>query len=81
MVERDQQARPLWVKIGLWGLPNRVLAWAFFWVSIGLGVGLVSYGFVDRRAFAGGFMFFAALWYYASIRWVDRHGGWSKRNT
>jgi hypothetical protein len=76
MVERDEQKRPLWVKIGLWGIPNRASAWAFFWISIGISVGFVLYGFVDRRFFSGGILLFAALWYYASIQWVDHHGGW-----
>jgi hypothetical protein len=69
--------RPLWVQVGLWGLPNRASAWAFFWLSLAVAVGCVAYGFVDWRFFFGGLIVFAALWYYASIRWVDRHGRWS----
>jgi hypothetical protein len=77
MGEGDRQERPLWVKVGLWGLPNRAAAWAFFWLSLAIAVGCVAYGFVDWRFFIGGIMVFAALWYYASIKWVDRHGRWS----
>ena len=69
--------RPWWVKIGLWGLPNRASAWAFFWISILLAIGCVLYGFVDRRFLVGGLFIVAAWWYCAAIRWVDRHGRWS----
>ena len=68
--------RPLWVKVGLWGVPNRSSAWAFFYFSIAVAAGCVAYGFVDSRFFFGGLMVFAALWYYASINWVDQHGRW-----
>lgn len=69
--------RPLWVKAGLWGLPNRASAWAFFWLSVAVAGGCIAYGFVDRRFFIGGLMVFAALWYIAAIKWVDCHGRWS----
>jgi hypothetical protein len=32
--ERQSTPRPMWVKIGLWGLPNRTTAMFFFWLSI-----------------------------------------------
>ena len=47
--------------VGLWGLPNRGSAWAFFWLSLAVAVGCTVYGFVDRRFFLGGLMVFAAL--------------------
>ena len=75
--EDERRERPLWVKLGLWGLPNRAAAWAFFWLSIAIAVGCVAYGFVDWRFFAGGGMVFAALWYYLSIRWVDQNDRWA----
>lgn len=68
--------RPLWVKIGLWGLPHRAGAWAFFWLSLVLAFACVVYGFRDARFFAGGLLLFAAVWYYFSIRWVDQHDRW-----
>ncbi len=37
--------RPLWVKVGLWGLPGRSSAWAFVWLSLAVAVGCVAYGF------------------------------------
>ncbi len=69
--------RPLWVKLGLWGLPTRASAWAFFWLSWGITVGCVAYGFWDRRFFFGGLLVLAALWYFLAIKWVDQHGSWS----
>ena len=45
---------PLWVSVGLWGLPGRGWAWACFWLSIAVAVGCVAYGFVFWPAFLGG---------------------------
>ncbi len=73
----DRSTWPVMVRLGLWGLPTRGAAWAFFWLSIAIAVGCVAYGFVDWRFFIGGIMVFAALWYYLSIRWVDQHSTWS----
>jgi len=73
---RPAAERPWWVKVGLWGVPNRAAAWAFFWLSIALAVGCIVYGFWAPPFFAGDLFFLAALWYWLSIRWVDRHGGW-----
>ena len=69
---------PLWVRVALWGLPNRNSAWVFFWLSLAIGVGCIAYGFVDRRFFLGDPMLLAALWYYLSIRWVDQNSRWSQ---
>jgi hypothetical protein len=73
----DRQTWPLWVKIGLWGLPTRGSAWLFVWLSVALAIGCVAYGFIRWPFFVGGIMIFAAAWYYLAIRWVDTHGGWS----
>src|SRR5205085_1647054 len=73
---RGPRAWPGWVSVGLWGLPGRAWAWAFFWLSLLLAVGCTAYGFIDWRFFAGTPLVLSALWYYAAIRWVDRHGEW-----
>jgi len=75
--EEPLPERPLWVRFGLWGLPNRASAWAFFWLALGLAIGCVAYGFVDPRFFIGGGFILSAWWYYAAIRWVDRNGRWN----
>lgn len=72
----EPEPRPAWVKFGLWGLPNRGAAWACFWLSVALALGGAAYGFVDRRFFACAVLMLAAWWYWAAIRWVDKHGGW-----
>jgi hypothetical protein len=77
-VDRNEKLeRPLWVKIGLWGLPRRASALFFFWLSIAITLGCVAYGFVNPRWFLGSGLILAALWYYLCIRWVDRHGEWT----
>lgn len=73
----DRSTWPLMVRLGLWGLSSRGAAWAFFWLSLAIALGCVAFGFVHWRFFIGGGMVFAALWYYLSIRWVDRYGTWS----
>ncbi|MBY0524297.1 MAG: hypothetical protein K2R98_12905 [Gemmataceae bacterium] len=73
----DRNDWPFMVRLGLWGLPSRGSAWAFFWLSVAIAVGCVTYGFARPVFFFGGFLIFSALWYYVAIRWVDRHGRWS----
>ena len=71
--------QPVWVKIGLWGLSGRGSAWAFFWGCVVVAVGCVIAGFLHHPGwFFGASLLLAAFWYWASIRWVDRHGGWSQ---
>jgi signal peptidase I len=78
MIEQPERSKwPLWVRTGLWGVPNRAAAWAFVWFCVAIAIGCVAYGFVDQRFFGGGGLALAALWYYLSIRWVDQHGRWS----
>lgn len=67
---------PWWVSLGLWGLPGRGWAWAFFWLSILLAVACTAYGFTFWPAFFGAGFALAAVWYFAAIRWVDRNGEW-----
>lgn len=76
MGDRDGPTRPLWVRIGLWGLPNRGWAWAFFFLSLAISIGCFAYGFVDPRFFIGVIFVLSSLWYYACIKWVDRHDRW-----
>lgn len=73
----DRGRWPVLVRMGLWGISSRGAAWVFFWLSLAIAVGCEAYGFVERRAFLGGLLAFAALWYYLAIRWVDRHGSWT----
>lgn len=68
---------PLMVQVGLWGLPNRLAAWAFVWLSLAFAAAGVAAGIlIHPIGFAAVLMVFAALWYYLSIRWVDENGRW-----
>lgn len=73
----ERRLWPIWARIGLWGVPDRRIAWGFLWVCLAIGVACLAYSYGDRRFLGGGAMILAALWYYASIRWVDQHGRWS----
>ncbi len=68
--------RPLWVSLGLWGLPNRRWAMTCMWLSLGLAAASAVLSRWDGRAAAGILFVFAAMWYWAAILWVDSHGGW-----
>jgi hypothetical protein len=72
----DRRKWPLWVRVGLWGVPDRVSAWTYLGISLAVAAVCIAYGFVGRRFFLGGIMLVAAFHYYLCIRWVDRHGGW-----
>lgn len=68
---------PLWVRLCVWGMPNRASVWAICWLALALAVGCDIYGFRDGRFFTGvPFFVVAALTYRLAIRWVDRHGQW-----
>jgi hypothetical protein len=71
-----QSPRPIWVRLGLWSVSSRASAWVFFWICIAIAVFSVIRGFSEPRWFWGVVMVLAALWYWASIRWVDRYSSW-----
>jgi hypothetical protein len=76
---RPRVHQPFWVKVGLWGLSSRTSAWVFFWGCVLVGVVSAVLGFaVAHPWLTGTSMLIAAFWYWAAIRWVDRHGGWSQ---
>jgi hypothetical protein len=74
--DRSTIERPWWVKLGLWGISGRRMAWTFVWLGIALGVACVVYGIWNRWFSAGAIWFVAALWDLLAIRWVDEHGAW-----
>ena len=75
-METQTQIRPLWVRVGLYGLAKRSNAFTFVWISLGLaGVGILV-GFVKPLSFVGSIFIFSALWYWLAIRWVDKNGKW-----
>jgi hypothetical protein len=76
-VKQQPDARPWWVKLTLWGLPNRASALFFVWLCVGIALAFVLLGFRDRRFSIGAVAIVAAFGYLRAVRWVDRHGGWS----
>jgi hypothetical protein len=69
--------RPWWVEVGLWGLPSRVSAWVFVWLSLALAAASVVGAFWIPIVGFGGGLVFAALWYWFAIRWADNNGSWT----
>jgi len=71
---------PWWVKVSLWGLPGRAYVLAFAWLSILLSAGTCAYLIrAGHPQWSVGLLFLgAALLYWLSVRWVDRHGSWER---
>jgi hypothetical protein len=69
---RDRKSYPQWVKIGLWGLPTRVLASTCMWLSIAITIAC----FISGNFFLGLTIALAALWYWSAINWVDKNDRW-----
>jgi hypothetical protein len=77
MRQNEPSTRPWWVKVTLWGLPNRSAALVFVWFCVAVATAFVLLGFRDRRFSWGAVWLMPALGYLRAIRWVDKHGGWS----
>jgi hypothetical protein len=90
MERRPSIERPLWVKVALWGVPNRAVAWALFWLCVAVAPVFFVISFWNPFLvffwfgtwdpiffFLGVYFVLVALWYWLAIRWVDQHGGWS----
>jgi hypothetical protein len=71
---------PWWVKVSLWGLPGRASVLAFSWLSVLIAVATSAYFLWagNRRWYVGLLFLAAALLYWQSVRWVDRHGSWER---
>lgn len=63
---------PVWVRIGLWKIPSRRVAWWYLGASLGLLFSTALLGFWPGLIFL-----LAVYWYWESIRWVDEFGQWS----
>jgi hypothetical protein len=63
--------RPILVRIGLCGIKSRRVALMFVWIClVAVGVAVVM------QFWPGMLLLLGAWWYWCSIRWVDRNGGW-----
>jgi hypothetical protein len=77
MEAKHPVARPWWVRVTLWGLPNRVSALSFVWLCVGFAMACVVLGFRNPLISLGAVSLLPALGYLRAVRWVDKHGGWS----
>ena len=77
--ELEVPAPPMWVKMGLWGLADRASVWAFFWACIALSVASLVVGLLEPLFLFGLLFLVAAYWYWAALRWVDKHGMWPRK--
>jgi hypothetical protein len=69
--------RPEWVKLGLLGVPNRLSALIYFWFCIAGAIASAVLTVALHPYWAAGVLLIgSALWYWASIRWMDRHQAW-----
>ena len=72
------EAPPWWVAVGLWGIPSRAAAMAYLYGTLTVAIVSAAAGIVFAPAWVGVLMLLASGWYWASIRWNDRHGGWRR---
>ncbi len=76
----DRSNWPFMVRIGLWRIQTRSIAWAFVAGSIIIAIACGAYSFVNPRFLGGTSLFLAALWYYLAIKWVDKNKQWNSSN-
>ena len=82
--------RPIWVALGLSMLQTREHAMSYL-IAASVGAVLIFVGAIvvmpiffgstllaafETAASLGGLLGVAALWYWLSIRWMDKHGQW-----
>ena len=63
--------RPLWVRVGLWGLDSRTVVIAFFILSVGLATALCIFW-----SWWWALLYLAAAWYWFAMKWVDKYDSW-----
>lgn len=70
--------KPWWVAVSLWGMPTRGAMWLWFWCAIAAGLATVGWALVSGSVgfYGGALMFFAAIPYWMTIRWMDAHRAW-----
>lgn len=72
-----QVTYPMWVKFSTWGVSGRSGLWIFTFLCLAIAIACVVYGFWDDRFYYIGIgAFLAAMMYWSSIKWIDRHGSW-----
>jgi hypothetical protein len=79
---------PLWVFLAFYNIESRKGALILIWISLLFSfycVPWVNYfngdGWVAKLFLADGWTWFAVMllitiWYWVSLKWIDRNGGW-----
>lgn len=75
---------PVWVKITIWGSPNRAWVLGFGWFSAGSALlcSILALALAATTWISLLFVFAAVLFapcgvpYFAAVRWLDRNDGW-----
>lgn len=70
---------PSWVYWGLWGIKTRKVAMLFVYISIVLTLAIVPVGIALNNYLFMAFIL-VPLWYWLSIKWVDRNSTWEMGN-
>ena len=71
---------PWWVRLSIWGSPNRAWVIGFFWFSIVCAALLLIGGlFLWPLLLLAPVVAICGLPYLLSVRWMDRYDGWSQR--
>lgn len=70
---------PSWVYWGLWGIKTRKVAMLFVYISIVLTLAIVPVGIALNDYLFIAFIL-VPLWYWLSIKWVDKNSTWEVGN-
>lgn len=74
---RADDPRPVFVRIGLYGIRTRRMAMSFARGSLYLSAAFLLLGELHPALYAGAPIFLAVTaWYRACATWIDRHGRW-----
>lgn len=73
LVPPELRSRPIWVELGMKGVRSRRTARIWIWVYVALAVALMPLGVIPGLLFFG-----VALFFFLTVRWVDRHDAWPK---
>lgn len=71
-------ARPLYVSLGLLGISSRKAAAGYMWLCIATALLGAVLGFYRPVFFFAVPLLISAVWYWAAIRWTDRNGSWQR---
>jgi len=63
--------RPILVRVALWGVKSRRVGLAFVWICL-VAAGVA----VAIQFWPGLLLLLGSWWYWCSVRWVDKNGGW-----